>query len=327
MFVLFKNNKCPSSCSWKSRLECRYNWDSQLFETNIVVNGDPTHTYQMVLDNRNLATGHSWSSTPTSSVQRLSFCILFSTSVKLRSIYFAPIRFLAQCQVWLWSKFRWKKIWTGRTGTSYSQRFFWLTHAHNWYNLVCECVNKSVKSNTQTNIIEIELGVVFYVILFKNNLLAKEIEKIFIHIIYISDELSKWIAMPFDFDIERKRSRDKWRAYCMWSMWVMVEHFRESKIHRFGKWKPFSFEQSICTWRNDCWDARYHFVANERRENQLTRPSIIVTWSLERSGLSLIIGTDWVFGMARPRSIIAGWMCSPRKWGGRSWRKASIGQK
>lgn len=31
-----------------------------------------------------------------------------------------------------------------------------------------------------------------------------------------------------------------------------------------------------------------------------------------------------MFGMARPRSIIAGCMWSPRKWGGLSWRKPSV---
>lgn len=58
-------------------------------------------------------------------------------------------------------------------------------------------------------------------------------------------------------------------------------------------------------------------------DRKLTRPSMICTWSWVRCGLSLMIGTDCVFGIARPRSIIAGWMCSPRRWGGRSWRKPS----
>lgn len=40
--------------------------------------------------------------------------------------------------------------------------------------------------------------------------------------------------------------------------------------------------------------------------NLITRPSIICGASGARCGFSVTIGTDGVFGIARPRSIIAG---------------------
>lgn len=49
--------------------------------------------------------------------------------------------------------------------------------------------------------------------------------------------------------------------------------------------------------------------------------------SAARGGLSATIGTDWVLGMARPRSIIAGWIWPERRCGGRSWRKPKTNSK
>lgn len=62
-------------------------------------------------------------------------------------------------------------------------------------------------------------------------------------------------------------------------------------------------------------------TTTKNKNQALTRPSTITGASGARWGLSITIGTDGAFGMARPRSIIAGCMWPDRKCGGLSCRK------
>lgn len=61
-----------------------------------------------------------------------------------------------------------------------------------------------------------------------------------------------------------------------------------------------------------------------REHKLLTRPSMYCGGSCTRCGFSATMGTDCIFGMARPRSNMAGWMLPVRRCGGRSCRGPSI---
>lgn len=84
-----------------------------------------------------------------------------------------------------------------------------------------------------------------------------------------------------------------------------------------------ALERENTRWSNNSTNARpvHVCVVCHAKRKALTRPSTIIVASGGRWGLSVTIGTDGAFGMARPRSIIAGCIWPDRRCGGRSWRK------